>query len=118
MTHRSLKRSNVAYSTWICQFRQVAEVVECHLTFDDLRPAYQVLKKRCSMSTSQVSAFRTADGCLVLGSRWIAQNCRTLDADPPINDTAFSFDDIYLAIVCDSEGTLQEMVERHEMTEN
>ena len=46
--------------------RGLAEDVECHLNSNDLRPAYQSLKKLHSKSTSQVSAIRTADGCLLL----------------------------------------------------
>ena len=43
----------------------LTEDVECHLNANDLRPAYRALKKLRSKSTSQVSAIRTADGCLV-----------------------------------------------------
>ena len=55
----------------------LAEDVECHLNANDLRPAYRALKKLCSKSSSQVSAIRTADGCLVSDAdgqmaRWAA----------------------------------------------
>ena len=47
--------------------------VEGHLNANDLKPAYRALKKLCSKSTSQVSAIRTADGCLVSNAdgRWL-----------------------------------------------
>ena len=45
--------------------RGLAEDIECHLNANDLRPAYRALKKFRSKSTSQMSAIRTADGCLV-----------------------------------------------------
>ena len=43
----------------------LSEDVECNLNAHDLRPAYRALKKLRSKSTFQVSAIRTADGCLV-----------------------------------------------------
>ena len=81
-----------------------------------LRPAYRALKKLCSKSTSQVSAIRTADGCLVSeadgqmarwaeyfeqlftvdppsGQLWTA-GLQMLDADLPIDKTAPSIGDV------------------------
>ena len=68
--------------------RGLAEDVECHLNANDLRPAYQALKKVHSKSTSQVSAIRTADGCLVSDAdkqmaRWAGYFEQLFTVDPP-----------------------------------
>ena len=68
--------------------RDLAEDVECHLNANDLRPAYRALKKLLSKSTSQVSAIRTADGCLVSNAdgqmtRWSEYFEQLLTVDPP-----------------------------------
>ena len=94
--------------------RGLAEDVVCHLNANDLRPAYEALKKLRSKSTSQVSGIRTADCCLVSGAdgqmvRWAeyfehpfmvdppsgqlhTAGLQTLDADPSIDETAPSID--------------------------
>ena len=41
----------------------VADDVEDHLNANDLKPAYRILKKLSSKSTSRISSIRT-DGCL------------------------------------------------------
>ena len=68
--------------------RGLAEDVECHLNANDLRPAYRALKKVHSKSTSQVSAIRTADGCLVSDAdkqmaRWAGYFEQLFTVDPP-----------------------------------
>ena len=87
------------------------------LNANDLRPAYRALKKLCSKSTSQVSAIRTADGCLVsdadeqmaeyfeqlftvdpLRRQLDTAGLQTLDADPPIDETAPSIGDVKEAV--------------------
>ena len=100
--------------------RGLAEDVECHLNANDLRPAYRALKKLRSKSTSQVSAIRTADGCLVSDAdgqmaRWAeyfeqlftvdppsgqlqTAGLQTLDADPSIDETAPSISDVKEAV--------------------
>ena len=100
--------------------RGLAEDVECHLNANDLRPAYRALKKLRSKSTSQVSAIRTADGRLVSDAdgqmaRWAeyfeqlftvdppsgqlqTAGLQALDADPPIDETAPSFDEVKKAV--------------------
>ena len=89
--------------------RGLAEDVKCQLHGNDLKPAYRVLKLR-SMSTSQVSAIQTPDGCLISDTdgqmaRWAeyfeqlftvdpangqlqTAGLQMLDADPPIDETA------------------------------
>ena len=60
LSHRTrtlLRRENEKY------VRSVAEDVEGHLNV--LKPSYRALKKLCSKSSSQMSAIRTADGCLI-----------------------------------------------------
>ena len=95
--------------------RSLAEDFEGHLNVNDLQPAYQDLKKLHSKSTSQVSAIQTADGCLVSymdgqmacwaehfeqlivvnppGRQLPATGLQVMDAHPPINETAPSFDE-------------------------
>ncbi|KAG0716086.1 hypothetical protein GWK47_010475 [Chionoecetes opilio] len=100
--------------------RSLAEDVEGHLNANDRRPAYQALKKLCSKSPSRTSAIRAADGCLVSNmdgqmARWnefseqlftvdppIGQfhttGLRAVDANPPIDETAASFDEVREAV--------------------
>ena len=100
--------------------RGLAEDVQCHLNANDVRPAYLALKKFRSMSTSQVSAIQTADGSLVADAdgqmaRWaeyfeqlftvdpLSRQLRTLglqtlDADPPIDETAPFIGDVKEAV--------------------
>ncbi|MFV0264558.1 MAG: hypothetical protein ACK5JN_19375 [Kluyvera sp.] len=95
--------------------RSLAEDVEGHFNDNDLRPAYRALKKLRSKSPSRVSAIRTADGCLVLDmdgqrARWAeyfeqlyradppsrqlpTAGLQMVDADPPIDEAAPSFDE-------------------------
>ena len=97
-----------------------AEDVECHLKANDLRPTYRALKKLCSKSTSQLSAIRTADSCLISDgdgqiSRWAeyfeqlfrvdppsrqlqTAGLQMLNADPPIDETAPSIGDVKKAV--------------------
>ncbi|XP_050735881.1 uncharacterized protein LOC127008208 [Eriocheir sinensis] len=68
--------------------RGLAEEVEGHLNANDHQPAYRALKKLRSKSSSQMSAIRTADGCLVLdmdGQRahWAEYFEQLYMADPP-----------------------------------
>ena len=94
----------------------LAEDVECHLNANDLRPAYRALKKLRFKSTSPVSAIQTTDGCLVSDAdgqmaHWAeyfeqlftvdppsgqlqTAGLQTLDADPPIDETAPSIGDV------------------------
>ena len=96
--------------------RGLDDDVECHLNANDIRPAYRALKKLLSKSTSQVSVIRTADGCLVSDAdgqmaRWAqyfeqlftvepptgqlqTAGLQTLDADPPIDETAPSIGNV------------------------
>ena len=100
--------------------RDLAGEVEGHFNANDLRPAFRALKKLRSKSTSQVSAIRTADGCLVSDTdgqlaRWAeyfgqlymadppieqlrTDGLRVVDADPPINETAPSLDEVREAV--------------------
>ena len=89
--------------------RGLAEDAERHLNANDLRPAYQALKKLRSKSTCQLSAlseqqmvafYRTPMG------RWPVElstlnsgqlqtaGLQTLDADPPIDETAPSIGNV------------------------
>ena len=100
--------------------RSLAEDVEDHLIAKDLKPAHLALKKLRSKSTSQVSAIRTADGCLIsdvdgqmahwaeyfeqlfkvnppsgqLQITWL----QVVDADLPINEAAPSIDEVKEAV--------------------
>ena len=100
--------------------RSLAEDVESHFNANDLRPAYRALKKLRSKSPSQVSAIRTADGSLVSDmdgqrARWAeyfeqlymvdppsrqltTTGLETLEADPPIDETPPSLDEVREAV--------------------
>ncbi|KAG0724898.1 Transposon TX1 uncharacterized protein [Chionoecetes opilio] len=100
--------------------RSLAEDVEGHLNANDLRPAYRALKKLRSKSPSRASAIRTADGRLVSDmdgqmARWAeyfgqlftvdppseqlhTTGLQTVDADPPIDETAPSLDEVREAV--------------------
>ncbi|KAG0725162.1 DNA replication licensing factor MCM4 [Chionoecetes opilio] len=100
--------------------RSLAEDVEGHLNANDLRPAYRALKKLRSKSPSRASAIRTADGRLVSDmdgqmARWAeyfgqlftvdppteqlhTTGLQALDADPPIDETAPSLDEVREAV--------------------
>ncbi|KAG0721937.1 hypothetical protein GWK47_045438 [Chionoecetes opilio] len=96
--------------------RSLTEDVEGHLNANDLRPAYRALKKLRSKSPSRASAIRTADGRLVSDmdgqmARWAeyfgqlfmvdppteqlhTTGLQAVDADPPIDETAPSLDEV------------------------
>ncbi|KAG0712996.1 TBC1 domain family member 16 [Chionoecetes opilio] len=100
--------------------RSLAEDVEGHLNANDLRPAYRALKKLRSKSPSRASAIRTADGRLVSDmdgqmARWAeyfgqlftvdppteqlhTTGLQAVDADPPIDETAPSLDEVREAV--------------------
>ncbi|KAG0720902.1 Transposon TX1 uncharacterized protein [Chionoecetes opilio] len=100
--------------------RSLAEGVEGHLNANDLRPAYRALKKLRSKSPSRASAIRTADGRLVSDmdgqmARWAeyfgqlftvdppteqlhTTGLQAVDADPPIDETAPSLDEVREAV--------------------
>ncbi|KAG0713027.1 Transposon TX1 uncharacterized protein [Chionoecetes opilio] len=100
--------------------RSLAEDVEGHLNANDLRPAYRALKKLRSKSPSRASAIRTADGHLVSDmdgqmARWAeyfgqlftvdppteqlhTTGLQAVDADPPIDETAPSLDEVREAV--------------------
>ena len=100
--------------------RGLPEDAECHLNANDLRPAYRALNKLHSKSISQMSAVQTADGCLISDAdgqmaRWAeyfeqlftvdpptgqlqTAGLHTLDADPPIDETATSLGDVKEAV--------------------
>ena len=100
--------------------RTLAEDIEDHLNDNNLKPAYQALKKLRSMSTYRVCANRTADDCLLsVGngqmprwaeyfeqlfkvnplSRWLkATGLQVMDADPPINEAVPSIDEVKEAV--------------------
>ncbi|KAG0711895.1 LINE-1 retrotransposable element ORF2 protein [Chionoecetes opilio] len=100
--------------------RSLAEDVEGHFNANDLRPAYRALKKLRSKSPSRASANRTADGRLVSDmngqiARWAeyfgqlltvnppteqlhTTGLQAVDADPPIDKTAPSLDEVREAV--------------------
>ena len=100
--------------------RSLAEDVEGHLNANDLRPAFRALKKLRSKSTPQLSAIRTADGCLVSDadgqmSRWAeyfgqlftvdppsgqlqTTGLPVMDANPPIDEAAPSLEEVKEAV--------------------
>ncbi|KAG0723422.1 Transposon TX1 uncharacterized protein [Chionoecetes opilio] len=100
--------------------RSLAEDVEGHLNANDLRPAYRALKKLRSKSPSRASAIRTADGRLVSDmdgqmARWAeyfghlftvdppteqlhTTGLQAVDADPPIDESAPSLDEVREAV--------------------
>ncbi|KAG0718622.1 Importin subunit alpha-1 [Chionoecetes opilio] len=100
--------------------RSLAEDVEGHLNVNDLRPAYRALKKLRSKSPSRASAIRTADGCLVSDmdgqmacwAEYFGQlftvdppteqlhttGLQAVDADPPIDETTPSLDEVREAV--------------------
>ncbi|KAG0710766.1 hypothetical protein GWK47_022143 [Chionoecetes opilio] len=100
--------------------RSLAEDVEGHLNANDLRPAYRALKKLRSKSPSRASAIRTADGRLVSDmdgqmAHWAeyfgqlftvdppteqlhTTGLQAMDADPPIDETAPSLDEVREAV--------------------
>ena len=100
--------------------RSLTEDVKCHLNANDLRPTYRALKKLRAKSISQMSAFRTADGCLVSDAdgqmahqayyfeqlftmdlpsgQLRTTELQTLDADPPIEEPTPSIDDVKEAV--------------------
>ncbi|KAG0713853.1 hypothetical protein GWK47_015271 [Chionoecetes opilio] len=106
--------------------RSLAEDVEGHLNANDLRPAYRALKKLRSKSSSRASAIRTADGRLVSDmdgqmARWAeyfgqlftvdppteqlhTTGLQAVDADPPIDETAPSLDEVREAVVAKLKG--------------
>ena len=106
--------------------RSHADDVESHLNTNDLRTAYQVLKKLRSKSTSRVSAIRTADGCFMSDAdgymaRWAeyfeqllkvnppsgrlqTTELQVMDADPPINETAPSIGEVKEAVAKLTDG--------------
>ncbi|KAG0723665.1 Dipeptidase 3 [Chionoecetes opilio] len=106
--------------------RSLAEDVEGHLNANDLRPAYRALKKLRSKSPSRASAIRAADGRLVSDmdgqmARWAeyfeqlftvdppteqlhTTGLRTVDTDPPIDETAPSLDEVREAVAKLSGG--------------
>ncbi|KAG0720355.1 Protein lin-10 [Chionoecetes opilio] len=100
--------------------RSLAEDVEGHLNANDLRPAYRALKKLRSKSPSRASAIRAADGRLESDmdgqmARWAeyfgqlftvdppteqlhTTGLQAVDADPPIDETAPSLDEVREAV--------------------
>ncbi|KAG0718569.1 Sphingomyelin phosphodiesterase 3 [Chionoecetes opilio] len=100
--------------------RSLAEDVEGHLNANDLRPAYRALKKLRSKSPSRASAIRTADGRLVSDmdgqmASWAeyfgqlftvdppteqlhTTGLQAVDADPPIDESAPSLDEVREAV--------------------
>ncbi|KAG0730078.1 Cysteine protease ATG4D [Chionoecetes opilio] len=106
--------------------RRLAKDVEGHLNANDLRPAYRVLKKLRLKSLSRACAIRAADGHLVLDmdgqmARWAEHfgqlftvdpptgqlhttGLQAVDADPPIDETAPSLDEVREAVAKLSGG--------------
>ncbi|KAG0730476.1 Transposon TX1 uncharacterized protein [Chionoecetes opilio] len=100
--------------------RSLAEDVEGHLNANDLRPAYRALKNLRSKSPSRASAIRTADGRLMSDmdgqmARWAeyfgqlftvdppteqlhTTGLQAVDADPPIDESAPSLDEVREAV--------------------
>ena len=113
-TRTLLRRDKESY------VRSLAEDVECHLKANDLKLAYRALKKFRFRFTSQVSAIRTANGCLVWDAggqmarfaEYFEQlfmvdlpsgqlqtaGLQTLHADPPIDETTPSIGDVKEAV--------------------
>ncbi|KAG0713949.1 hypothetical protein GWK47_015061 [Chionoecetes opilio] len=112
--------------------RSLAENVEGHLNANDLRPAYRALKKLRSKSPSWASAIRTADGRLVSDmdgqmARWAeyfgqlftvdppteklhTTGLQAVDADPPIDESAPSLDEVREGIPSKTNHPLHLMV--------
>ncbi|KAG0721718.1 Chitooligosaccharidolytic beta-N-acetylglucosaminidase [Chionoecetes opilio] len=120
--HRALSRRTRTL-LWRDKERYVsslAENVEGHLNANNLQPTYRALKKLRSMSSSRASAIRTADGRLVSDrdgqmARWAeyfgqlftvdppteqlhTTGLQAVDADPPIDETTPSFDEVREAV--------------------